>query len=297
MNSNSYTHIKQNIKPRLEVQMSWWTMTGLGFSGQDWSTEERIERIAQAGFDGINGFIPDPADANDWRLLLEANDLSFSVNAYPKSASDMERFLEDVQNYGHIQFINAQVLTPFLIDEPAEELICSIIDLSRSAGIPVFIETHRGTITQDLIRTVRMVEKLKELRMTIDFSHYILAGEMLTISDEAELYFQKLLSRTSSIHARVSNGEQIQVDLDDEALQPMMENYKRWWSAGMGNWLNTADANDVFPFVCELGPPPYAMTRKGLEGRASEVSDRWSQSLLFAQIARELWGDLIKVKK
>jgi hypothetical protein len=45
----------------------------------------------------------------------------------------------------------------------------------------------------------------------------------------------------------------------------------------------------VLPFVCELGPPPYAITVCGKGDVQSEVSDRWTQSLLFARIARSLW--------
>ncbi|GGD80222.1 hypothetical protein [Paenibacillus nasutitermitis] len=36
-------------KYHLHVQQSWWAMSGLGVNGKEWSTEERFEKIAEAG--------------------------------------------------------------------------------------------------------------------------------------------------------------------------------------------------------------------------------------------------------
>ncbi|QMV41167.1 sugar phosphate isomerase/epimerase family protein [Cohnella cholangitidis] len=272
--------------------MSWWTMTGVEGDHRPWSLEERFHRIAEAGFDGINGFLPSPEEADTWRNLLDRYGLSFSVNAYPKSAEDMISFLDKAQTFGNISFINAQVMTPFLIGSGAEKLIAEMTALSRDAGIPIYIETHRGTITQDLLRTVHYVERIDDLRLSIDFSHYVLAGEMLNVTEEAEALLQKLLTRTSSIHARVSNGEQIQVDVGVRGEHPMMRHFERWWKSGMTHWLNDVEHDKPFPFICELGPPPYAITLDEYGKRQRELGDRWTQSLLFAETARAIWSSM-----
>ncbi|MUT64400.1 TIM barrel protein [Paenibacillus sp. NEAU-GSW1] len=275
--------------------MSWWTMTGLGTAGRPWSMEERFERIAEAGYDGINGFLPGPEEAEEWDRLLAQYNLSFSVNAYPRTAEDMQQFLADAKAFGadRLHYVNAQVLAPFLVGERAEQLLRDISGLSAEAGIPVFIETHRGTITQDLIRTAEMVRALEPAKLTIDFSHYVLAGEMLQISEDAEALFQQLLKRTGCIHARVSNGEQIQVDVGSEQGEhPMLVHYKRWWKDGMRHWLIGAALGQKLPFVCELGPAPYAITSDEAGGRKTEMSDRWTQSLVLQKLARELWAEI-----
>ncbi|MGO4273082.1 sugar phosphate isomerase/epimerase family protein [Paenibacillus sp. TAF58] len=288
------SHSNRSQRTRLDVQMSWWTMSGLDHDNRKNGLEERFNRIAEGGFNGINGFIPNQEEAEEWHNLLERYGFSFSVNAYPKSASDMAHFLNQAKSFGRINFINAQVMTPFLTGKAAESLLSEIHALSIEAGIPVYIETHRGTITQDLIRAVRYVEHIENLRLTADLSHYVVAGELHTISEEAESLLQKLLARTSSIHGRVSNGEQIQVAIGPEGDHPMMEHFVRWWRNGMKNWLQSAGEQDVFPFVCELGPPPYAITEDEYSSRQKEISDRWSQSLLLAQTARMIWSDLVK---
>ncbi|WP_282935923.1 TIM barrel protein [Paenibacillus sp. RC67] len=284
--------------PRMDVQMSWWAMNGLHSSGDRqsaWSQEAKLQRIAEAGFAGVNAFIPEPAQAKEWRRLLEQYGLTLSVNAYPKSAVDMTEFIEKLRAYdGAVQYVNAQVMTPFIVDTSAEKLLHDIARLAEDARIHVFIETHRGTITQDLLRTVEYVNSLPSLRLTIDFSHYVVAGEMRTISDEAEALLQTLLTRTSCIHARVSNGEQVQVNVGEQGEHPMLSHFERWWESGMRHWLAQASLGDHFPFVCELGPPPYAITLDEYGDKSDEISDRWTQSLLLADRARSIWSRISK---
>ncbi len=265
---------------QLDVQMSWWAMGNLNiFKGNVPTDEEKIALIATSGFDGVNGFLPSPEKADYWKHLLAKHDLSFSVNAYPTSYEDMAVFLERAKAFGGIDFINAQVMQPFLTGQSAIELLKGIQQLSRDAGIPVFIETHRGTITQDLMRTVEYVRELESLPLTIDFSHYIVAGEMHTVSQKADELLHALLSNTSSIHTRISNGEQIQIDPGEEKSHPMFSHFVKWWGSGMKHWMQQANRSDVFPVVIELGPPPYAITSNESSGRNQEISDRWQQSL------------------
>ncbi|THF75518.1 sugar phosphate isomerase/epimerase [Cohnella fermenti] len=280
--------------------MSWWGMEGLETSAKARTDEERAARIAEAGFDGINGPLPPPEEAERWRRLLERYGLSFSVNAYPRTAEDLERFLTRVQEYGSygeygeygaVQHVNVQVMMPFVIGEPAVDLLRELDRLAGERGIPVYIETHRGTITQDLLRTVDYVQKLESLRLTIDLSHYVVAGEMHTVSEEAERLFDKLLRRASAFHARVSNGEQVQVDVGPGGEHPMLRNFERWWGDGMRLWQASAGPGDVLPFVVELGPPPYAIALDEHAGRTAELGDRWQQSLLYLRTARRLWAE------
>ncbi|MDQ0207522.1 sugar phosphate isomerase/epimerase family protein [Alkalicoccobacillus murimartini] len=281
---------------RLEVIMSWWGMTGLQMC-EELGTEDKVRLIAEAGYDGINGFLPKEKEAENWHRLLEKYNLTFSVNAYPKSAQELEIFLEDAKAFGKVDFVNVQVMRPFLTGKKAIHLLSDLEKVSQSVGIPAYIETHRGTITQDLIRTVEYVQSLQDPKLTIDLSHYILAGEMLTIQDEAEQMIQTLLSKTKSIHARVSNGQQIQVAIPEprkidlhQMNCPLLDQFQDWWLMGMRNWMESAsDKEDMFPFICELGPPPYAMTLSNAKKSNIETSDRWSQGLLFAEIARSLW--------
>ncbi|WP_053377092.1 sugar phosphate isomerase/epimerase family protein [Paenibacillus sp. FJAT-27812] len=274
--------------------MSWWGMNALeGTAGHAADTEGKFKLIAESGFDGINAFVPAPEESGLWKELLHKYGLSFSVNAYPASLKDMSDFLDKAAAFGNIDYINAQVMTPFLIGDSALELLSGIDALARQAGIPVFIETHRGTITQDLIRTRQFLESLPLLKLTIDYSHYVLAGEMHTVSPEAEQMLQSLLPYACSIHTRISNGEQIQIDPGEAGDHPMLPHFARWWESAMRHWLKGARRdNEIFPVVIELGPPSYAITRDVAGSGQTEVSDRWLQSLYLKKLVKQLWQNL-----
>jgi hypothetical protein len=206
----------------------------------------------------------------------------------------MASFLERAASFGAVDYINAQVMKPFLAGEEAISLLAGISRLSAEAGIPVYVETHRGTITQDLLRTVDYARRLPQLPLTIDYSHYVVAGELHTISAEAERLLQSLLPHARSIHTRISNGEQVQVDVGAAGEHPMLPHFARWWEDAMRQWRS--EHNDgpgsiqaVFPVVIELGPPPYAITQDEPGARKREISDRWQQSLFLQQLVRQLW--------
>jgi len=285
---SSFQHYTR-INPKLDIQMSWWGMNGLE---ADRNTEQMVADIAEAGFTSINGFLPAPEQAQTWRKLLEKHGLGLSVNAYPSSVEDFALFMEQAKQYGDIDHINVQVMTPFVIGEEAVNLLRQLMECAANTGIATSIETHRGTITQDLLRTISYIEEIADLRLTIDLSHYVLAGEMHTISSEAEAHIQKVLTRTSSIHARVSNGEQIQVNVGPDGQHVMLPHFLRWWRSGISHWLKTASS--TFPFVIELGPQPYAITVDEFGDRKQEISNRWEQSLLLMNIAKKAWQEAIE---
>lgn len=277
----------------LDIHMSWWGMSNLLFDGRELNMEEKFQLISESGFQGIDAFTPEPGEsAEQWRELLKQYELGLSVNVYPRSVDEMREALERASAYGGIRAINVQVLTPFVTGEAAVSLLTGIADLAYEYKLPVNVETHRGTITQDLIRTVEYVERIPNLRLTADLSHYVLAGEMLHVPEQAEAYFQLLLSRADCIHARLSNGEQIQVDIGTDGSHPMLERYGLWWKNGMHSWQQSHPDGGSLLFIPELGPPPYAITIDESSSRKREISDRWEQSLTLMRYARSLWDSI-----
>lgn len=281
-----------HLPPRLEVHQSWWAMRGIGDENGEWSLAKKLAKIVEAGYGGIMGRLPAPEEAGLWRSLLDHYNLQFGVEAFPEEPEEFAAFLHKAKQFG-VSYVNAQVKDSFVVGEKAINRLKGIIREGKNHGIPVFVETHRGRITQDLLRTVEYAEALPDLRLTIDLSHYVLAGEMLVPHPQAEACFQKLLKRTSCIHGRVSNGQQIQADIGPGGEHPMTGRYMQWWKQGMACWLDEARQGDVLPFVCELGPVPYAIALNGyLATPAEEISDRWQQSLVLKELAEKAWREV-----
>jgi len=280
--------------PTLDVQQAWWAMIGLGENGKEWSMEQKFEKIAEAGFKTIVAWLPQKEEMDTWHRLLDRYRLKFAGLAFPYTPQDMLESLKLAQQFGRVQYLNSQVMDAFVIGDEAIRLLDDLLRVSEEANIPNLIETHRGTVTQDLIRMSEYLKALPNLRLTIDLSHYVVAGEMNGVNEQtnakAEELFDRLLSRTSCIHARVSNGEQVQIDIGIEGEHPMVERFTRWWRKGMDYWLQQAQSGDQLPFCMELGPPTYAITRRHEHGRETEVSDRWQQALLLKRIVETEWA-------
>lgn len=272
---------------KIDIQQSWWAMNGLGNGHREWTMEEKFEKIAEAGFTGIMGELPKENEKVKWRRLLDEYQFSFGIHSFPSRSEDLQLLLVEAKEFG-VQYVSSQVMDDFIIGEEAVQLLKNLVDEAKKANIPYFVETHRGRITQDLIRTVNYVKKIPDLRLTIDLSHYVVAGEGCH-SAKAEECFDILLKRTSSIHARVSNGHQIQIDIGSDGSHPITERFVKWWEKGMSYWLQEAKQGDVLPLVCELGPPDYSITKQ-TSSDSKEISDRWEQAIVFKRILEGAWG-------
>lgn len=275
-----------SLPPRLEVHQSWWAMNGP--SEEDTSIERKLERVAEAGFAGLLSRLPEHGQ-EDWVRLLRSHGLQWGVQSFPSSGDTFLPILKRCRELG-AQYVNAQVANSFVTGDEAVRLLGGLLESAERAQIPMFVETHRGKITQDLLRTLSYIEALPELRLTLDLSHYVLAGEITAEQDaiEAGRWFVPLFRRASCIHGRVSNGQQIQTEIGREGDDPCSARFVSWWSSCMHEWFTEAGPGDVFPFVCELGPAPYAM-----KSGDDELSDRWEQALILKRLAERAWASAV----
>ncbi|WP_127493733.1 sugar phosphate isomerase/epimerase family protein [Paenibacillus glycanilyticus] len=285
------------IHPKLDIQQSWWAMSGVGTDGREWSLEEKFEKLAEAGFTGIHAAIPPEQEQEKWRRLLDYYDFSFGTGGFPGSVKELEEDADKAVAFG-ATYISSQVRDSLVIGDEAVSLLRDMNKAAADIGIAHFVETHRGRITQDLLRTSGYVDALPELRLTIDFSHYVLAGEMDGFLPDyefkAQMHLNKLLSRTSCIHGRISNGQQIQIDSEYNEEDPLVQLFASWWRQGMVYWLSSADPYASLPFVCELGPTPYGIGTPNNHGpRQDDATSRWNQSLKLMKLAKYQWKKAI----
>ena len=55
----------------------------------------------------------------------------------------------------------------------------AMLNASTRHGVPLYVETHRATILQDIWRTVQFVKRFPEIRFNGDFSHWYTGLEMV----------------------------------------------------------------------------------------------------------------------
>ena len=127
------------------------------------------------------------------------------------------------------------------------------------------------------------------MRLCADLSHYVIDREMrLPLSVTDQDYMHRILERSDCFQGRIANREQIQVQIDFPQHSEWVAQFRKWWKEGIGMWRQRNDENATLIFLCELGPPPYAMT----DANQAELSDRWQEALTIRGWIEEIWTGL-----
>ena len=174
--------------------------------------------------------------------------------------------------------------------EEAAPVVRAWLAQSEEIGMPILFETHRNCITNDLYFTLLLIDAVPEMRLCADLSHFLVDREFPYPPTAAqEAFIQRILARSDSFQGRVASREQIQVQLDFPQHRKWVELFERWWEDGMRLWLGRAADGAVLNFLCELGPPEYAIT--GPDG--FELSDRWEEALAIRRSVLDIWDRLV----
>lgn len=170
-------------------------------------------------------------------------------------------------------------------------------------GLPIFIETHRATITQDLWRTVDITKKLPAVRFDGDFSHYYCGQELVFGDWDSKLAFmQPFFNGVGFLYGRIAGPGSIQVPIGRSiASRPpqahgqvnYLDHFKELWTRAMRGFIRTAHPGDVLIFAPELLSSRHYYARKFPDdsGEFAEESDRYCQALLYKEMASACFVD------
>jgi hypothetical protein len=161
--------------------------------------------------------------------------------------------------------------------------------VAEKGAMPLQFETHRNCITNDLFTTVQLLDAIPGMRVAADLSHYVVDREMpCPPTPQLEALISKVLGRSESFQGRVAARGQIQIALHFPHNAKWVALFRSWWRQGFADWRarHAHDAAELV-FLCELGPPDYALT----DSQGRELSDRWSEATALAGWARELWNE------
>jgi hypothetical protein len=270
---------------QLLVYQSLWAMERRRPDGVEWSLEEKLEKIVEAGFDGVGVRFLERAYVRQVTEFLGRHGKTWQAQCYPRTVDDLIPVLDLVREFG-ADHVNLQPdVRPYDLSE-CIPLLEGWIELSDRYKIPLNVETHRNRMTTDLFFTLHLLDRFPELRLTADLSHYVVGREFeWPISEENHSLIHRILDNSWAIHGRIASREQIQLQISFPHHREWTELFMAWWRYGLRSWMRRADDDAKLTFLCELGPPEYAMT--GADGY--ELSDRWEESLQLRDMIRHLW--------
>ncbi|WEK06357.1 MAG: sugar phosphate isomerase/epimerase [Candidatus Devosia phytovorans] len=271
---------------KLLVLQSLWAMQNLRNVEGERSFEDNVATIKQAGFDGISTMWDSQSIARQAGTLAKAENLVVEGTCLPTHIEQVGDYLDWGRTYG-LHHLNLQLnMRPRTLAE-ALAILDRLTELTAQADFPVYVETHRGRLTNDLLFMLDILAERPDLKLLGDLSHYVVAREIeLPVSAETDQQISSILDHCWAFHGRVAGAGQVQLPLSFPQHQCYLDLFTTWWQRGFASWRQRAGDNDTLTFVTELGPQPYYAIA-GADGR--DLSDRWEEALLLRQTVLDLW--------
>ena len=275
----------EKASPRLKIYQSKWALIGLPRGGKEWSIEEKILRVKEAGFEGIE---TEEILDNEQQIVelvrKHGLDLGMGSSKILQSVEEVRRGLEICKRTGAKYYIIVAG-SAFMNDDKMVTFARDSIRASVDVGVPLLFETHRHSLTESSYRVLRLVDRVPEIRFCADLSHYVVSGSLGggSAAEWVQLW-GPILDRCYSFQCRISNGEQVQVDVGD-GKSKLAQKWVDLWTEILRRWLKQARPGDMFPVTSELGPPGYSI----VDLHGAEISDRWQQALVMKQLTEQAW--------
>jgi sugar phosphate isomerase/epimerase len=220
-----------------------------------------LSNVKEAGYDGVECGLPETENEQSEMLegLLKYN-LRFigqhwqTINPnFKEHCIEYETRLKALAD-ARPMFINTQTGKDYYSFEQNEQLISIARNIATTTSVPVVHETHRGKFSFAAHITKTYLERIPDLRITLDISHWCNTAETF-LNDQPEAV-ELAISRADHIHSRVGYTEGPQITDPrapewDEALQFHLA----CWDKIIER--QKALEKDVFTITSEFGAPPY----------------------------------------
>jgi len=281
---------------KFEVFQALWAMERRRPDGVEWGLDEKFQMIKAAGFDGIGiEYGTDELGTDDCPVssrmeLFKDHDLGLLITAFPKSIDDLRPYLEMAVEHD-ARFVNVIGQIMPLSVEGMIPVIRRWIAMGEEYGVELHFETHRACITNDFYATLQCLDAVPEMTMVADLSHYLVNREFEhPLSSRHASMVRRVLERSEHFQGRIASREQIQVPLGFKQHQKWEAQFEAWWREGFALWKARHGENPKkkLNFMCELGPPEYAMTDKD----GWELSDRWEESQKIKDLVVRIWEEV-----
>lgn len=243
-----------------------------------------LGRVKESGFDATEiylGSLPEsPADiarlhaSYGLRLIGQILTQGDTYQDHIKSLESQFEFATECQ----VVFINSHAGRDIFDFAENVQIFQRAIELSESRGIPFLVETHRGRPTYSAIETRKYLEAIPELRLTADFSHWMVVHES-GLDDQHET-IDLAIARADYIHARVGYAEGPQIpDPRAPEWKHAVERHLQLWQQIIDQ--HTRDGKESLYITPEFGPPAYMHTAPFTN---QPVGDVWEQNVYMKDL-------------
>lgn len=273
--------------PRLRLDINIGNLAALpAWSSGPHDEADRYDLVRRAGYEGLQHYLRDEAAARAGLRLTGMGRVLGVDDAVAIARRDRDLGFEATTlHVGH----------GLETDDEAARLIEAVVAASAREAYPLYVETHRGTVTQDIRRTLDLVTRFPSIRFNADLSHWY-TGLAMTYGDfDARLAaMTPILDRVCYVHGRIGDPCCMQVCVGGREDAPYVNHFRTMWQRCFEGFLCAAGPGDVVVFAPEL--LPAAIVRDGaahpmyyarLRDDGEEESDRWHEASVLCGIAKD----------
>lgn len=225
--------------------------------------ESFCNKVKNEGYDGVEMGLPTEKTKKDLIIkTLEKFDLQLIGQHYETLEPDFEKhkkiYVHHLENLADSPalFINSQTGKDYYSFDQNKALVDIANQVSANTKMKILHETHRGKFSFAAHITREYLDKLPDLRITLDISHWCNVAE--TFLEDQEEAVNLAISRTDHIHSRVGYQEGPQIpDPRAPEWQNAIEIHARWWDKVIE--LKRKNGEDQFTITSEFGAPPYLL--------------------------------------
>jgi hypothetical protein len=273
-------------KPVLRHIANLWTLVGHPTKAAEWTLDQKLAAIKQAGFDGVCW-----GGSGELRDGCRRHGLMFVGGMASGNAADFPRLLQEQKDCGALQ-VNVQLGTDDLFTPEALKLALALNEHGKGLGLVPAIETHRGTCTETPEKHYALCDGYAQatgelLPVSFDFSHFAVVKHLAPENFAKRLLVRPdLIQHAQQFHFRPFNGHHVQLPVTDGQgnLTPEFQDWLPFAQAVLKCWRAGNQESDREIFVCpELGP---------LEGgyALSRFPNSWEEAKVLRLEIDKLWN-------
>lgn len=197
--------------------------------------ETFLQNVKKAGYDGVEMALPFDEDAKNTILaLLTKYDLELIGQYWQSLEKDFDEHCINYEKYlrhlcsANPIFINCQTGKDYYSFDQNKQLFDLGQRITKELGVVIIHETHRGKSLFAAHITRDYLERIPELRITFDVSHWCNVHE--TMLEDQEEAVNLAIKHTNHIHSRVGHQEGPQVN-DPRAPEwtEILNIHLAWW--------------------------------------------------------------------
>jgi hypothetical protein len=263
------------------------------WGSEDVPYNQFFDKVKQAGYEGVE--MPLPLDQKEREEILshiQKNDLLLigqhwecTLSGGDTYEADYEKYLRNLAEAKPI-FINSQSGKDYFSIERNVNIIHIADQIADETGIPIVHETHRGKFSYAISVMLPYLDRLPELRLCADFSHWCAVSESLLEWPEQETILRTIMGRVDHVHARVGWQQGAQVsDPRAPEFEEALNRHLQWWDMIVEQ--NSLAGRKRMTFTPEFGPFPYMPSLPYVK---QPLANQWATNSHMMHLLRERYS-------